>query len=89
MTLPTSGWCEVIVPIALYTEAGGVAQYLWEDAMVPYGLTYSAPRTIAFQVADSKLQAVNVTETYVRGELRYMTVPAAVDVIELTDQCPS
>jgi hypothetical protein len=84
---PTSGWVEVIVPIGIISAAGEVTQYLFEDQVIPHGLTYSVPRTIAWQYADDKLQAINVTETYVRGVLRAMTDPVAVEVVE-TGDCP-
>lgn len=90
MVLPKSGWVETIIPIGLISAAGVVTQYLYEDQVLPFGLTYSAPRAIAYRydVATETVQAIQVVETFVRGELRSMTAPLAVDLMATTNNCP-
>ena len=89
MTRPTSGWCETIIPIGIMPADDAIEQYLFEDQVLPYGLTYSMPRTIAYRYdeATETVQAIQVTETYVRGVLRSMTDPVAVDVVGTTAEC--
>lgn len=90
LALPQSGWVQTVIPIGEISAAGLVTQYLYEDQVLPYGLTYSMPRTIMYRydAATEMVQAIQVMETYVGGVLRGMTAPTTVDVVATTDECP-
>jgi len=89
LTLPKAGWSTTILRVAEIDADGVLWQYLWEDARVPKGATYTETTPIGYRVSGTMIQAIMMTKTFVNGVPRPLAAaPVAVDLFD-TGVCPS
>jgi len=84
----TGGWCQIIVPLAQYTAAGGLWQYQISDILMAYGETYFRDVVVDIYWYGTQLRYCKTRELVVRGILQNCDVVSG-DILFDTGPCPT